>query len=122
MQVPQSVHFPESTTATSSTVIAPLGQASSHRPHPTHSSTLTFTTIVKHLWEGGRKVTVFILCPIWIAIHLTIRTDVLARLEREDDTLPINAPLAAPMPLLPVTMRSGLNVSANSSILVTGGP
>ncbi len=122
MHVPQSVHLPASTTATSSTVIAPLGQASSQSPQPTHSSTFTFTTIVKHLWKGGRKVTVFILYLIWNAIHLTISTEVLARLESEDETLPINAPFAAPIPLLPVTMRSGPNVSANSSILVTGGP
>ncbi len=122
MQVPQSVHFLASTAATSSTVIAPLGQASSQSPQPTHSSTFTFTTIVKHLWEGGRKVTVFILFLIWITYHLTMSTEVLARLDRDEETLPMSAPLAAPIPRLPVTIRSGLKFSANSSILVTGGP
>ncbi len=45
MHAPQSTHLSASTTATSSMVIAPLGQASAQAPHPTHFPASIFTAI-----------------------------------------------------------------------------
>jgi hypothetical protein len=59
MHAPQSVHFPESMTAMSSTEMAPLGQASAQAPQATQLS----ETMVGIFYHLESKVAVMVFKP-----------------------------------------------------------